>query len=81
MSGYCAFRTMDKIELQAISRRGGLASGEARRETRRRIEEKKINERALLEGIVENVRTLKQLYRAMTPEEREELYTYSRGQD
>ncbi len=65
MSGYCAFRTMERSELQAISRRGGIASGKARREQRRIIEDMKIARRAELESIFEETKLLKQIYREM----------------
>ena len=69
MSGYCAFRTMDKAELQAISRRGGVASGKARREQRRRVEEKKLEMMAEIGFILDGIYALKQMRRAMPPEE------------
>ena len=73
MSGYCAFRTMDKAELQAISRRGGIASGKARREQRKTIEEKKIEKLAEIGFILDGIYALKQMRRTMPPEEREGL--------
>ena len=79
MSGYCAFATMEKAELHVISRRAGIASGEARREKRRRIEEEKIRSRANIEAISEDIKALKQIYRGMTPEERERLYEHRRN--
>ena len=79
LSGYCAFRTMGKDELQAISRRAGVASGEARREKRRQIEEEKIRNRANIEAISEDIKALKQIYRGMTPEERERLHEHRRN--
>ena len=76
MSGYCAFRTMEKAELQAISRRGGIASGAARRERRRKIEEKKIEDLARIGVIRDGIYILKLLYEVVPPEERERLYDY-----
>ena len=73
MSGYAAFATMDKAELQAISRRGGIASGKARREQRKTIEEKKIEKMAEIGFILEGIYVLKQIHRAMPPEEWEGL--------
>lgn len=49
MSGYCAFASMDKQELQELSRRGGTASGIARREKRAAIEREKVTNTALRE--------------------------------
>ena len=49
MSGYCAFATMSKLELQETSRRGGIASGEARRRKRAAIEREKVQSIALRE--------------------------------
>ena len=40
MSGYCAFASMDKAELRELSRKGGIASGAARREHRRQLNER-----------------------------------------
>lgn len=73
MSGYAAFRTMDKAELQAISRRGGIASGKARREQRRRVEEKKLEMMAEIGFILDGIYALKQMRRTMPPEEWEGL--------
>ena len=73
MSGYCAFRTMDKAELQAISRRGGIASGKARREQRRKIDEKKIEDLVRIGIIKDGIYALKKMHRAMPPEEQEAL--------
>ena len=73
MSGYCAFRTMDKAELQAISRRGGIASGKARREQRRRVEEKKLEMMAEIGFILDGIYALKQIRRTMPSEEWEGL--------
>lgn len=39
-SGYCGFSRMDKDELRELSRKGGLASGAARREHRRKLNER-----------------------------------------
>ena len=69
MSGYCAFRTMDRTELQAISRRGGLASGKARREKRRVIEERKLEDLVRMEVIKDGLFILKQIHKAMPPDE------------
>ena len=77
MSGYCAFRTMEKAELKAISRRGGIASGKARREQRRMIEERKVEKLAEIGFILEGISTLKQIYKAMPPDEREELHEFT----
>lgn len=74
MSGYCAFATMNKNELREISIRGGIASGAARREKRRRIDELKLQDRARLEAILDGTRFLKQIYRGMTEEEREQMW-------
>lgn len=49
MSGYRAFATMDKGELREISRRGGVASGAARRKKRAAIEHERIYNAALKE--------------------------------
>ena len=49
MSGYCAFATMDKDELREICRRGGVASGAARRKKRATIERERITNAALKE--------------------------------
>lgn len=49
MSGYCAFASMDKQELQELSRKGGIASGNARREKRAAIEHEKVTNAALRE--------------------------------
>ncbi len=49
MSGYCAFASMDKQELQELSHRGGTASGIARREKRAAIEREKVTNTALRE--------------------------------
>lgn len=73
MSGYCAFKGMDKAELQAISRRGGIASGKARREQRRKIDEKKIEDLVRIGIIKDGIYALKKMHRAMPPEEREAL--------
>lgn len=78
-SGYRAFAEMDRAELQAISRRGGVASGKARREKRRRIEERKTEELIKMGIIVEGISALKQIYRAMPPEDQLALYEYQRG--
>ena len=79
MSGYCAFAEMDKNELQAISRRGGVASGKVRREKRRRVEQQKFDNLVQMGVILDGIHILKQMYRAMPPEEKEELHSYLRG--
>ena len=76
MSGHCAFRTMEKDELQAISRRGGIASGKARREQRRKIEEKKIEDLVRMAVIRDGVYILKQMHKAMTPDELAKMDDY-----
>ena len=78
MSGYCAFASMDKAELQEISRRGGVASGKSRRERRRMIEARKNEELVKLLVIQDGIRILKGMYQAMPPEERAKLYDYAR---
>lgn len=78
MSGYCAFASMDKAELQEISRRGGVASGKSRRERRRMIEARKNEELINLLVIQDGISILKGMYRAMPPEERAKLYDYAR---
>ena len=78
-SGYCAFGTMGKSELREISRRGGIASGKSRREKRKRIEEKEIEELVRIGVIKDGTRILKQIYSAMSPEERLAFYDFSVG--
>lgn len=63
MSGYCAFKTMGKDELQAISRRAGIASGEARRKKRAAIEREKIENAAIMESQYEGLLLLQQTIR------------------
>lgn len=48
MSGYCAFATMDKEELRALSRRAGVASGAARRAKRAAIEHERVTNAAMM---------------------------------
>ena len=80
MSGYCAFATMNKDELRELSSRGGVASGKARRERRRMIEARKNEELVKLLVIQDGMHILKEMYRAMPPEERAELHWYARQQ-
>ena len=63
MSGYCAFKTMGKDELQAISRSAGIAYGEARRKKRAAIEREKIENAAIMESQYEGLLLLQQTIR------------------
>ena len=53
------FSEYDPMDLQIISQRAGIASGEARRKKRAAIEREKIENVALLEQRRENIETLR----------------------
>ena len=78
MSGYAAFASMAKEELQEISRRGGIASGDARRKRREAIEREKVTNTALREMTAErnrqhkeNIRTIRRTTKLLKEIQRE----------
>ncbi len=59
------FREYSPEALRAVSRRGGIASGEARRAKRAAIEREKIENAALREQQAENIRTIRKTARLL----------------
>lgn len=59
------FRDYDAEALRAVSRRGGIASGEARRAKRAAIEREKLENAALREQQAENIRTIRETARLL----------------